>query len=71
MPALLMIIVSIMVLGYGAALVFCKIPTENTQAFTGAGALLVGAFITITSYYFGSSSSSKTKDETIAKQLAP
>lgn len=70
MPAALMMIISVMVAGIGAALVLCAaIPDKQLQVLTNALTLLLGALITMANFYFGSSKSSQAKDDTIAKQL--
>jgi len=46
-------------------LFYIKPPTENVQIINILVGAICGSFITIISYYFGSSKSSKDKDEQI------
>ena len=48
------------------ALSIFPVPPENKDLLNTVVGGLIGAFITIVTYYFGSSSSSAKKDETIS-----
>lgn len=61
-----------MVLFFGVviySLAFRKIPEENREVFVHMLGILEGVIVTIITYYYGSSSGSKSKEETINDEL--
>lgn len=51
------------------ALAFRAIPEQNKEIFIHSVGILEGVVITIVGYYFGSSSGSKAKSDTISEVL--
>lgn len=47
-------------------LIFREVPSKNNDLLNLVVGSLIGSFSTIVGYFFGSSSSSKAKDETIS-----
>ena len=58
------VVVCIMIFTY--ALIFYKIPQENIQIINILAGALIGAFLTVVSYFFGSSLGSSKKTDIIA-----
>ena len=52
-------------------MVFIPVPRENHDALMILLGALAGAFTTVVAFYFGSSSSSRIKDETINRIMGP
>lgn len=50
-------------------MLFYSIPEQNKESFIHSLGMLDGAFIVVIGYYFGSSSGSKTKEQTIEEEL--
>jgi len=64
-----LILGGLIVIGFFALLVvlaLVKIPPENKDIMLMVVGGLIGCFVTVVGYYFGSSSSSSTKDKTIS-----
>ena len=51
------------------SLAFRKIPEDNREVFVHMLGILEGVIVTIVTYYYGSSSGSKAKSETIQEEL--
>lgn len=51
------------------ALVFREIPEGNREVFVHMLGIIEGVVVTIVSFYYGSSSGSKAKSDTIEKEL--
>jgi len=63
---------AIMVLYFGViiySLAFREIPENNREIFVHMLGILEGVIVTIGGYYYGSSSGSKAKSETIEEEL--
>jgi hypothetical protein len=62
-----LIIVGFFVLLY--LLLLSEVPEKNKDLLNLVVGALIGSFCSVVSYYYGSSSGSAKKDETISKQL--
>ena len=60
------VVAPVVIIGY-----LLKNPTDVTPLTAGFIGVIVGSYTTIFSYYFGSSSGSKSKQELIGKMTAP
>jgi len=63
------VVLCIMIFTY--ALIFYKIPQENIQIINILAGALMGAFLTVIGYFFGSSKSSAEKTKIIANGNKP